>query len=53
MPKSAAINLRCAGCDILLKKVKCKKEHVKNENEANNFSLFLKSLFRERQGGSQ
>ena len=37
MLKTVAINLKCAGCDALLRKVTDKKKHVKNVNVANDF----------------
>ena len=39
-----AINLKSAGCDALSRKVTGKKKHVKNENEANDFSSSLKQI---------
>ena len=44
MLKTVAINLKCAGCDALLRKETDKKEHVKNVNVANDFSPCLKRI---------
>jgi len=44
MPRTAAVNLKYAGCDTLLIKVKGKKKIIKNVNEANDFSSCLQQI---------